>query len=550
MTYQGTLLSMIAVSLLLATPPASAQTYAVLHSFNGTDGANPRAGLLQATDGNLYGMTSYGGAYGYGSVFNITPDGTLTTIYSFCQQNGFCLDGSNPSASLIQASDGNFYGTTTNGGGDMHLYGTVFKITPSGTLTTLHSFDCISGEGSYPSAGLVQASNGNFYGTTASGCANSYGIVFQITPSGTLTVLHSFDKTDGANPEAGLIQAYGKLYGTTSSGGSHSNGTVFQITLSGTLTTLHNFCSKTKCADGAVPQAGLVQAGNGNFYGTTSEGGSSTNCPAGCGTVFEITPSGTLTTLHSFDGTDGDHSYAGLVQATDGNLYGTTEVLGAGGDGTIFGITPSGTLTTQHSFGGADGSSPFAAPIQATDGNLYGTTDLGGANNSGTVYRLSEGLKPFLAVTPTSGKEGANIDIVGQGFNNPSVVKFGGTTATGVVVSSTTSITATVPAGAMTGSVTVTTGTATLTSAKIFKVLPTIASFNPTSGPVGTSVAIDGTGLMQTTAVKFGSVTATNVTVNSDTQVTAEVPTGATTGRITVTTKGGSVVSTTNFTVN
>jgi uncharacterized repeat protein (TIGR03803 family) len=236
---------------------------------------------------------------------------------------------------LVQGSDGNFYGTTQVGG--TNGSGTVFKITPSGALTTLHSFD--GADGSNPAAVLMQASDGNLYGTTEAGGANgNYGTVFKITPAGTLTTLHSFGGADGWEPAAGLVQASdGNFYGTTYIGGANGNyGTVFKITPTGTLTTLYSFCSQSGCADGALPRAGLVQASDGDFYGTTAFGGANYYE----GTVFKITPNGTLTTLHSFDGADGGDPNA-LVQASDGNFYGTTVLGGANGDnGTVFRLVP------------------------------------------------------------------------------------------------------------------------------------------------------------------------------------------------------------------
>jgi uncharacterized repeat protein (TIGR03803 family) len=387
--------------LVLATGAATqAQTFTTLHSFDNTDGAVPDA-LVQATDENFYGTTGVGGANNAGTVFKITPSGTLTTLHSFCSLSG-CADGANPFG-LVQATDGNFYGTTV-GANSLCLggCGTVFKITSSGTLTTLHSFDQADGGG--PNA-LVQATDGNFYGTTNNGGANFFGTVFKITPSGTLTTLYSFCQggvgtncPDGGFPTfAALVQATdGNFYGTTDVGGAHglaSGGTVFKITPSGTLTTLYSFCSLIGCADGSVPYAGLVQATDGNFYGTT-EGGGANNA----GTVFKITPSGMLTTLYSFCSqsgcTDGANPFrAGLVQATDGNLYGTT-FLGGGANnaGSVFKISPSGTLTTLYTFclqsGCADGANPFGL-VQATDGNFYGTTANGGASGFGTVFKLT-----------------------------------------------------------------------------------------------------------------------------------------------------------------
>ncbi len=275
-----------------------AQTFTTLHSFDGTDGEDPVAGLVQATDGNLYGTTNQAGADGAGTVFKITPSGTLTTLYSFCSQNSEstdCTDGGYPSAGLVQGTDGNFYGTTGARGANSYFGGTVFKITPTGTLTTLHEF-CSQGasygnpcaDGGLPLAGLVQGTDGNLYGTTEIGGANpcfadsggyGCGTVFKITPGGTLTTLYSFDSTDGALPEAGLIRATdGNIYGTTFYGGANGAGTVFKITPSGTLTTIYSSCSQSggygePCADGGGPLVGLVQGTDGNFYGTTSGGG-------------------------------------------------------------------------------------------------------------------------------------------------------------------------------------------------------------------------------------------------------------------------------------
>src|ERR1017187_3111968 len=246
------------------------QGLTTLLGFNGADGALPLAGLVQATNGNFYGTAQIGGANGYGTVFKISPTGTLTTLHSFCSQSG-CTDGEYPAAGLVQANNGDLYGTTVYGGANND--GTVFKITPSGTLTTLYSFCSQSGctDGQYPYAGLNQAANGDFYGTTVCGGANAgtfcagAGTVFKITPSGALTTLYSFCSqsgcTDGYGP-AGLVQATnGDLYGTTGYGGTNSKGgTVFKITPSGALTTLYSFCSQSGCTDGNGPVAGLVQA--------------------------------------------------------------------------------------------------------------------------------------------------------------------------------------------------------------------------------------------------------------------------------------------------
>jgi len=360
--------------------------------------------------------------------------------------------------------------------------------------------------------------------------------------------------------------AQSELWGMTSDGRIPNLGVIFKMTASGTVTVLHNFAG----TDGSGSNSPLIQGSDGNFYGEAYSGGT-----GGAGVVFKITSSGTYTVLHNFTGTsDGNGPNYGLMQATNGVLYGitTNQSVGVYPNGTIFSLTTSGTYTTVYVFNGStDGGDPLSPLRQHTNGLLYGTTDIGGdqtLNNNcfsavyipsigeyvifagcGVVYNLNIGAAAFASLQSTSGKEGAKINILGQGFGSTSVVKFGGTQATTVTRSGTTFLTATVPAAALTGSVTVTTGTTKLTSSKTFKVTPTLSSFTPTSGPVGTIVTITGTGLMQTTKVTFNKLSAT-FTVNADTQVTATVPTGATTGKIAVTTKGGSATSTTGFTVN
>jgi uncharacterized repeat protein (TIGR03803 family) len=480
----------------------SAQTFTTLHSFDLTDGAYVVAGLVQATNGDLYGTTGSGGTNGSGTVFKITPNGTLTTLYSFCSQSN-CTDGAGPNQ-LIQATNGDFYGTASSGGANGS--GTIFKITPSGTLTTLYSFCSQSGclDGSGPYAGLVQATNGDLYGTTADGGANPFGgglggTVFKITPSGTLTTLYSFCSqigcADGQAPLTVLVQApNGDFYGTTEHGGFSCAGppgigcgTIFKITPGGTLTTLFAFplCSQSGCTDGLYPSA-LVRATNGNFYGTTSNGGSPTDS---AGTVFKITPGGTLTTLYTFcsqtNCTDGATPLAGLVQATDGDFYGTTSGGGANpdnplGGGTIFKITPSGTLTTLYSFcsqsGCADGDGPEAGLVQATNGDFYGTATGGGLSSAcyggcGTVFSLSVGLGPFVETQTASGEVGAVVKILGNDLTGATSVSFNGTEAAFTVVSPSL-ITATVPAGATSGKVQVVTLNRTLSSNVPFRVLP------------------------------------------------------------------------------
>jgi len=279
----------------------------ILHSFDNssTDGGEPEAGLVQGGDGNLYGTTYEGGTYGAGTVFRISTSGSLTTLYSFADSP----DGALPEAALVPSRDGNFYGTTLYGG--TYGYGTVFWISPSGTYSNLYSF--AGTNGIYPNAALIQASDGNFYGTTESGgftninsfATVGYGTVFKISPTGSLTTLHQFSgsPTDGYWPRAGLVQGSdGNFYGTTSYGGAYGAGTLFRISSSGNCTSLYSFGGGF--SDGNVPDGTLIQGIDGNLYGTTVYGGTSTNCNGGCGIVFElIIGSGCAYTLNATSAT-------------------------------------------------------------------------------------------------------------------------------------------------------------------------------------------------------------------------------------------------------
>jgi uncharacterized repeat protein (TIGR03803 family) len=439
------------------------QTFTTIFSFNGIDGKSPYAGLIQGTDGNLYGTTAAGGANYFGSVFKITPDGAFTTLYNFCSQPG-CLDGELPQAGLIQAYNGDLYGTTNSGGASGA--GTIFKITRGGALTTLYSFN--GTDAGYPTAGLVQAAHGDLYGTTTQGGPYLYdGTIFQITPSGAFTLLHTFSGTDGNYPSAALVRgADGDLYGTTQEGGaSTGTGTIFKITPNGTLTTLHIFNG----TDGEDPGAPLIQAGDGNFYGVTQF-----DTGAGHGTIFKITPGGVFTALHTLDGKDGGVSTAALVQGTDGDLYGTTQTYGALGYGTIFKITLNGVFTTVHTFsGGAGGALPVAGLIQDTNGDFYGTTVEGGDNGvpgSGAIFRFSEGVRPFVEIQPALGKAGEIVRIVGTDLAGATAVTFDGTSAIFAAISG-HEILAQVPAGASSGNIQVVTAAGTILSKVPFRML-------------------------------------------------------------------------------
>ncbi len=375
------------------TSTASPET--VLHSFTGLagatpDGSSPTAygGLVQASDGNLYGMTNGGGAHRNGTVFKISTTGTETVLYSF---GATTTDAAYPWAGLIQASDGNLYGMTIAGG--TNGTGAVVKFTTSGTETVLYSFGAGGvNDGSSPYGSLIQASDGNLYGVTSLGGANNAGAVVKITLAGVETVLYSFagGTTDGASPIGNLIQASdGNLYGMTNTGGANGKGVVFKVTTAGAETVLWSLGG---AGDGTNPVGGLVQASDGNLYGMTQSGGAYAN-----GTVFRITTTGTETVLHSFAGasSDGARPLGNLIQGSDGNLYGLTDWGGANGGsvgfGTAFKITTSGVETILYNFGAttSDANGPGGSLIQASDGHFYGMTVGGGTYNYGAVFKIN-----------------------------------------------------------------------------------------------------------------------------------------------------------------
>ena len=377
----ATALAFLFALLLVAVYPAPAQTENVLHSFSGKpDGANPVAGVILDARGNLYGTTDNGGASALGSVFKVAPSGVETVLYSFAGQ----ADGENPYAGLVRGTGGYLYGATLYSQ-DNVSYGTVFKVSPSGTHTVLYTFSG-GADGADPyGENLIFDRSGNLYGTGYSGGTYEHGVVFELTAAGTETALYSFTGgLDGDRPYAGVIRdRLGNLYGTTLQGGAFGLGTVYMVTPSGTETVLHDFAGGS---DGATPYAGLVLDRTGNLYGTTSRGGSSN-----AGTVFKVSRSGSEIVLYSFTGgADGNQPVAGLIFDRLGNLYGTTPGGGAFGVGTVFKLSPSGTETVLYSFtGGADGNEPFSGLVIDGQGILYGTTVGGGAFGVGTVYRVT-----------------------------------------------------------------------------------------------------------------------------------------------------------------
>jgi uncharacterized repeat protein (TIGR03803 family) len=312
--------------------PAGAEK--VLYSFASADGCTPYAGLIRDAQGNLYGTTGACGAYGYGTVFEVTKAGGKT-LYTFTGG----ADGGQPFAALVRDAGGNLYGTT-NVGGILGSYccGTVFKVTPAGTETVLHAFTG-GADGEYPVAALVRDAKGNLYGTTGQRGAFCCGTVFEMTPSDTENILFNFNNTDGTGPGPNrLVRAGGNFYGTTSGGGASGNGTVFKLSKNGAETVLYSF---TEPSDGFAPYGGVIRDAKGNLYGTTFQAFQAGCNTDGCGTVYELTPAGKFTVLHTFTGgSDGGNPAGGLVMDKEGNLYGTTYGYGAHGYGTVFKLTP------------------------------------------------------------------------------------------------------------------------------------------------------------------------------------------------------------------
>jgi uncharacterized repeat protein (TIGR03803 family) len=404
-------------AILVALPRlACAQTVeTTLASFDGSNGHYPTQGLLLASDGNFYGTTpSYGADYG--TVFRITPTGTLTTIYRF---SGLADEG-NPLAALIQGSDGNLYGTTA--GGLPNEYGTVFKTTLDGTLTTLFVFTYDSPTATWPNglspeAALIQGPDGNFYGTTVAGGrqnggSSALGTIFKMSPAGDL--LGSFPVygfLDISIPNAPLVLGTdGAFYSTSyQSGGGLASGAVYQFSAAGLVTVLHGF---NDTPDGNVPNGGLVLGADGNFYGTTEYGGASH-----LGTAYRISPEGTYEELVSFDNSNGAQPFGQMIQATDGNFYGTTLGGGSYFQGTVFQLTPAGVLTTVYNFtysqsGDTDGAQPKGTLVQGADGRLYGTSTAGGLYNMGAVFALDLNLRnPLTLLSAASVKGGFAIDL-------------------------------------------------------------------------------------------------------------------------------------------
>jgi uncharacterized repeat protein (TIGR03803 family) len=547
MERRRTLLSLIAVTLVVTTV-ANSQTYTKLYSYPIGAGASSGIGfpqiMSQGRDGNLYSTISNAGTHNVGSMYMMTTAGTPTTVYNFCSLTS-CTDGQYPFGGVTLGFDGNFYGTTQSGG--EHNVGSVFKVTPTGTLTTLWSFANGTDE-SVPVWTTVLGKDNNMNGVSFGQYVGQYGAFFKVTTTtGVFKALKDFAYTNGGTPNLPIPGTDGNFYGTTQNGGDPTChcGVVYTATAAGAITVLHKF--KGYPSDGYWPHGTLVQGNDDNFYGTTYQGGAHNQ-----GTVFKITPAGTFTLLYSFyygGGTSFDpvNPQAGLTLGPDGNFYG----VGAGGGtkaaGAIFKITPAGSETVLYNFCAVTCSDGFGAAtplVLHTDGKFYGNTN-GNSLGGSVFYRLDVGFKPLVDLVNWSTKVGQTVEILGQGFTGTTKVSFGGVSAPFNNISD-TYMTTTVPAGALTGSVVVTTFTNSMTSNRKFLVIPQIKSFTPTSGIVGSGVVITGVSLTQATNVTFGGKPSA-FTVNSDTQITAVVPAGAKTGKIAITTPGGTTTSSSTY---
>ena len=379
-------LSFLVIMVFAAIRPASAQSESILYNFNSF---GPNTPVVIDKNGNLFGTTP--GGVGGGSVYEVTKAGGYSTLYTF---TGTYPDGDGPVGSLALDQEGNIYGVTVSGGA--YGGGVIFEISPSGTETIAHSFDC-SLEGCYPNAGLTIDAAGNLYGATSAGGPVFEGTVYKfIHSSGTLTTLYNFTGgSDGCIPWSVALDNSGNLYGTTEGGCGGGLGLVFKVTQSGTETVLHSFSRNGK--DGFDPTSTVVVDEKGNIYGTTTFGGK-----VGVGTVYKISPAGKETILHSFKGgADGFFPYAGPILDTNGNLYGTTLYGGSFDSGTVFKLTKT-KETVLHTFvpNGTDGILPQASVAVDADGNLYGTTSEGGTSpycggfGCGTIFVIAPELLP------------------------------------------------------------------------------------------------------------------------------------------------------------
>jgi uncharacterized repeat protein (TIGR03803 family) len=449
----------------------SAQTVSTLFAFTGNNSSGGPLNVtpVQGRDGNLYGTTSGAGFItSNGSIFRIFTDGSGGPLYEF---NGTAEYS--PNSGVTLATDGNFYGAVY--GGNLGL-GVLYRITPLGEYTVVYNFQGL-GDGSYPEYPPVQASDGSLYGVAQGTYTPGTETIYKYSAAGAVTTIFTLatDGSQGSFWSGALIQAAdSNLYATTYYGGTYGCGTILKVSTAGEVLRQYSF----RCTQyGAYPSGPLLEASDGNFYGTTNQGGINLkNCAEGCGTFFRMTETGQVTVLTNFGlgpNLYGELPNGGLVEGTDGNLYGTTRTGAYGVNyGTIFQTTTSGVATDIYVFRFSDreGWEPSASLMQHTNGTFYSTNFSGGVHQEGTVYSLDMGLGPFIAFVLPTGKVGQSAQILGQGLTGASAVSFNGLAAASFHVDSDTSMTAVVPAGATTGPVVVTTSTGTLTSNQSFRV--------------------------------------------------------------------------------
>jgi len=457
---KSTFITRLTVVLLLSAATLPAQTYKVLYNFgsHAGDPSNPRysGAISQGRHGYLYTSADDYWTDAIGSAFSLTTNGQLTVLHRFN-----IVDGEAPVGGVSLGADGYYYGTTTFGGGAG--FGTVFNMrADNGGVGTLYSFSG-GDDGAYPNAAPVRSIGGDFFGTTV-GTSNTHGSIYKVSASGVFTLMHVFTGSDGSAPYAPLVQAAdGDFYGTTFAGGAYGYGTIFRISRWGDFTLLYHFDFN----HGAHPYASLVQGADGDFYGVTTQGGSSS-----VGVAFKLKPHGNVIVLHNFTGgSDGSNPVGGLMQATDGNFYGTNNVGGAHSWGVLFRMSPTGVFKVLHAFDWTTGASPQAALLQHTNGVLYGTTAVGGSAGKGAFYTWDLKLEPFVRFLPASAYVGSKVHILGQGFYGATDVSFNEVPSSFSVIYD-TYLVATVPGGATTGYITVTMSTGTLTSDRQFTVLP------------------------------------------------------------------------------
>lgn len=592
-----TLLSACGFGLSLsAAAPATAGTNALppvntLVNFPAASvGAGEYSALLEASDGNFYGVSARGGYQDNGFVYRVErTTGRVTHLHDFKFS-----DGATPRGTLVQGADGDLYGTTEAGGANRSDYcyggqffgkgacGVAYKVSLKGAFTKLHDFySAADGYQAAAGTGVVQASDGNFYGMALIEFPTSTNSVFRLAPDGAVTVFYAFptDQSQGYLTHTGLIQGRdGNLYGTTTgdSGTATANGTVFQLSLTGAFRTLHVFqgAPQNGSGDGAEPWGNLIQGRDGALYGTTYGGGTTTGycVVAGCGTVYRVTTAGQESVLYRFTGhaRDGETpENAGLAQAADGTLYGVNGgnpfgTIGlplcyvgsttTAGCGTLFRITTGGRFEQVYNFGSGNGSNglfPKSSLIRATDGNLYGVALSGGGFGSGTVYRLQ--LNPatpvveISGVSPAGGPPGTAVAVSGKGFTGATQVTFptGAATPIPFTVVSDTEIDLTVPPNGVSGAIGVTTPRGTTFSPQLFYLEPTISGLVPTSAPVGGSVTVQGRHFDDLTSITVGGAPVGRFTyvTGADTAIDFVIPAGAVTGPIVISNPGGSAVS-------